>query len=447
MTEMRKMNKSRSKTFGVVLNPTLGDLQVDWKSLTEVELILKLKELGFPSTFDLTETLNLIEFKNVNDTLTVIEDFEGQFELGTESCIPHYQLAIKTKSICTKKPILEAFQQVLNAHVNIDIQFDFENMKKYCSKESDYHLDGYSGRIFKHQWKLNFIERKPELKQVLENPYPWQKFFLEQILSSTPDSRTVDWLVDPVGNTGKSSFARAYVSTEPTDAIIMKMDNHDRMELAFIYKITSYRDRYNKDPKIVFFDFPRATDQKKVMAATALMEDAKSGHLETTFGGKHREVQISNVHIVVLANFAPDLSVLSVDRWRVWRLGGQEYNNIIWPCKPTPVLWNFDSSSKFVEWGVRLDNISPSHLETMSQYKKIDIDSDWAVQEPTIEASSKLEVFSVQKQFTKKLNSSMNDAPNDIRILIFNLLRDNDLLQTFDKNGIIVRKKKNFSKK
>jgi hypothetical protein len=38
------------------------------------------------------------------------------------------------------------------------------------------------------------------------------RFFLDNILSSKPDSRIVDWLVDPVG-----SFARAYVSQEPTD--------------------------------------------------------------------------------------------------------------------------------------------------------------------------------------------------------------------------------------
>lgn len=443
--EIKKINKSRSKTFGIVLNPILGDSQVDWKLLTEGELLLKLKELGFPSIFDLTETLNSIEFKNVNDTVTGIEDFEGQFELGTETSIPHYQLAIKTKSICTKKPILEAFQEVLNVHTNIDIQFDFENMKKYCSKESNFYLESYSGRIFKHQWKLNFIERKPELKQVLENPYPWQSFFLEQILSLTPDSRTVDWLVDPVGNTGKSSFARAYVSSEPTDAIIIKIDNSDRMELAFICKIMSYRDRYNKDPRVVFFDFPRAVDQKKVLAATALMEDAKSGHLETTFGGKHREVQISNVHIVVLSNTAPDLSVLSVDRWRIWRLGGQVYNNIIWPCRPTPILWDFDPSSKFVEWGVRLDNISPFCLETMPQYKNIVIDSNWAVQNPIDEERKNLEVFSLQEQFTKKTNSSMYDAPNDIRILIFNLLREKkNLLQKLDKNDFFETRKKNF---
>lgn len=40
------------------------------------------------------------------------------------------------------------------------------------------------------------------------------------------------------------------------------------------------------------------------------MEDAKSGHLETSFRGKHREIQIGNVHIVVMSNTAY-LSILS----------------------------------------------------------------------------------------------------------------------------------------
>jgi len=36
------------------------------------------------------------------------------------------------------------------------------------------------------------MERKPELKAVMENPYLWQNFFLDQILSKTPDGRIVD---------------------------------------------------------------------------------------------------------------------------------------------------------------------------------------------------------------------------------------------------------------
>lgn len=54
-----------------------------------------------------------------------------------------------------------------------------------------------------------------------------------------------------------------------------------------------------------------------------LMQDAKSGHLETSFGGKHREF---NVHIILMSNTAPDLSVLIV------------YRNVIWPCHCEPGL-------------------------------------------------------------------------------------------------------------
>ena len=55
----------------------------------------------------------------------------------------------------------------------------------------------------------------------MDNPYKWQKLFKEEILIKDADDRIVDWLIDPVGNTGKSSFARAYVSNKLTDGILI----------------------------------------------------------------------------------------------------------------------------------------------------------------------------------------------------------------------------------
>ena len=75
--------------------------------------------------------------------------------------------------------------------------------------------------------------------------------------------------IDPVGNTGKSSFARAYVSVAPTEGILMKIDNLDRMELTVIKKIENYRMKYYKDPKVLLFDFPRVSDMRKILSATA----------------------------------------------------------------------------------------------------------------------------------------------------------------------------------
>ena len=221
----------------------------------------------------------------------------------------------------------------------------------------------------------------------------------------------MDWIIDPVGNTGKSSFARAYVSEVATDGILIKIDNLDRMELTLIKKIENYRMKYYKDPKVIFFDFPRASDPNKIISATALMEDAKSGHLETTFGGKHKEIEISDVHIIVLSNNAPDLSVLSVDRWRLWRLGGKHYENIIWPCKISPYLKKVSRRAWNIRWTVSIKNLTLEELKYLKQYELIIFDESWLMKK-----GENLEIFSETIQYVKDLVTNMNNSPNYIKI-------------------------------
>ena len=409
----KKKNMNRSKLFGVVINPKFDGI-VDWKSMSNLEADNKLKELKFPDRFVMNDILNKIRLQNVNKNYTDIVDFVGQLETGTESSIPHYQLAIKVNSLCTKKKVLEAFEEKIEGHINVQIQFNLEDMKNYCSKETNFISEQYSGRIYKHQWQMDFLERKPQLKEVLNNPFIWQKFVREELLDKVPDDRTVDWIIDPVGNTGKSSFARAYVSEVPTDGILMKIDNLDRMELTLIKKIEEYRTRYFKDPKVIFFDFPRASDPSKIISATALMEDAKSGHLETTFGGKHKEIEISDVHIIVLSNNAPDLSVLSVDRWRLWRLwrlGGEQYENIIWPCKISPYLKKVSRRAWNIRWTVSIRNLSLEELKSLKQYELITFDESWLMKE-----GENLERFGETTQYIKDLVTNMTNSPNYIKI-------------------------------
>jgi hypothetical protein len=413
-------NIRRSKTFGLVINPKVFDQEINWVTLSPDQVHLKLKELVFPNKFDVIEILTGIEFENVNGNITKIEDFHGQLELGDKTKIPHYQLAIKTKTLCLKKPILEELTNCLNGFINLDIQFNYTEMKKYCEKETVFISEEYSGRIMKQQWKLNFVERKPELKTVFDSPYPWQKFFLEEILTGKPESRIVDWLIDPLGNTGKSSFARAYVSREPTDAILMKIDNLDRMELALIQKISNYRDRYCKDPRIIFFDFPRATDFKKVVAATALMEDAKSGHLETSFGGRHREIQIGNVHIIVMSNTSPDLSILSEDRWRLWCLGGDSYKHVIWPCKCVPEIVFNDETTRMLEWNVRIRTLPVEDLEKKIQFKGLKLDNSWLLISPKNGPGL---LFGASDQTTKSIGCLYHEAPNDIKLKLLSKIK------------------------
>lgn len=150
VTKERKKNINRSKLFGIVINPKF-DQVIDWRSMSILEIDNKLKELKFPDRFVITDTLNKIRLQNVNKNYTDIVDFLGQLETGTETSIPHYQLAIKVNSLCTKKKVLEGFQEKIEGHINVEIQFNLEDMKNYCSKETTFISDKYSGKIYKHQ--------------------------------------------------------------------------------------------------------------------------------------------------------------------------------------------------------------------------------------------------------------------------------------------------------
>ena len=92
----------------------------------------RLKQLKFLNKYLLLEYLNDLEVINVSNNKTSINDFVGQLELGAENKIPHYQLAIEIKTICTKKKVLEAFEKKIHAHISVQVQFNFEDMKKYC---------------------------------------------------------------------------------------------------------------------------------------------------------------------------------------------------------------------------------------------------------------------------------------------------------------------------
>jgi len=134
-TKKINKNKNRSKLFGVVINPKL-DKTINWESLSIERLDNKLKEIKFLDKFLLTKYLNDLKIENISKNLTSINNFVGQLELRKNTKIPHYQLAIEMKTICTKKKVLEALEEKINGHISVEIQFNLEDMKNYCLKET-----------------------------------------------------------------------------------------------------------------------------------------------------------------------------------------------------------------------------------------------------------------------------------------------------------------------
>lgn len=135
---------------------------------------------------------------------------------------------------------------------------------------------------------------------------PWQASLLEMIKKS-PDSRKIHWYYDANGGQGKSFMTR----------ILMR--NYQAF-LADGKKADTLYAYHALLSSIVIFDLTRSQDGEFTPYST--METLKNGHYLST---KYESVNVSRdgeCHLIVFANFLPDRTKLSNDRWDVHILGG-----------------------------------------------------------------------------------------------------------------------------
>lgn len=153
-------------------------------------------------------------------------------------------------------------------------------------------------RAVKHYKQLVAASKRQKLNLELR---PWQQTLLTTLLL-TPHPRTIHWYWDPSGATGKTTFSRYLVSNY--DAFYTNGGKH--ADIACAYDMQ----------KIVVFDFTRSQADR---VPYSVMEAFKNGML---FSGKYESTtKIFDVpHVLCFANFEPERSQLSLDRWNIVKL-------------------------------------------------------------------------------------------------------------------------------
>lgn len=125
----------------------------------------------------------------------------------------------------------------------------------------------------------------------------WQ-IDLSNYLAEDADPRKIIWYYDNTGNSGKSYFSTRFKAK--TSYLVTGGKNQD------IYYAYNYE-------QVVFFDLPRA---KQDYVPYDVMESFKNGYfLSTKYECK--PVRFNVPHVIVFANFYPDTSKLSMDRWEI----------------------------------------------------------------------------------------------------------------------------------
>lgn len=145
------------------------------------------------------------------------------------------------------------------------------------------------------------------VEQITVTPHPlreWQQQ-LNATLLLPPDPREIIFVVDRIGNQGKSWFARYFCELHDNAQIIIPGKKAD---MAYVAR---------EDVRTFFFDTPRSKQGEFIQYD--FLEELKNGYF---FSPKYesRIKKIKTPHIVVCMNEYPDREKLSQDRYKVIEL-------------------------------------------------------------------------------------------------------------------------------
>lgn len=154
-------------------------------------------------------------------------------------------------------------------------------------------------------WSDRKIYMGQDLPQEL---YPWQEEVRDRCMAEA-DDRTINYIYDPVGNTGKSKFAK-YMAYHHKALMLPWGKTGDLLNL--VVKRTG--------TEIFFFDLSRSKPQdwaKDDIAAAA--EQIKNGHI-VNLKYETGDTMFNPPHVWMFSNQLPNLASVSYDRWAIWKI-------------------------------------------------------------------------------------------------------------------------------
>jgi len=223
-----------------------------------------------------------------------------QREVGTVAGKSHFQGRVKMKKKVRKAQLLKALEPLYETSlVYVRGEQAKENMGNFYVTKEETRVAG--------PWSDQMIYAGRDLA-CMSTPYPWQKQVLDSIAGEA-DDRTVNFIVDPVGNSGKSKLAK-YIGFKKLGMSLAFGDARSLANLVIKMK-----------PKPAYFlDLSRSKPKDNAMSDIYnVIEQIKNGYVLNT---KYEPeiMYMEPPHVWVLSNLPPVLDALSADRWVIWEM-------------------------------------------------------------------------------------------------------------------------------
>lgn len=150
------------------------------------------------------------------------------------------------------------------------------------------------------------IQQKTQRQMVLEKyeNIEWNKLQKEliNIIENEEDTRKINWVYDEIGNNGKTHLAKYYVAKGDTYYIT----GGKQADILYSYEGQS----------IIIYDLAR-TYADNIEHIYTTIENLKNGFYLSTKYNSEQRIYNKQPTIIILANFKPDISKLSKDRWNI----------------------------------------------------------------------------------------------------------------------------------
>lgn len=219
-----------------------------------------------------------------------------QEEVG-DAGTPHLQGYVHYKNAVALSTL-----KAWNPRLHLEQTRSVVNSVAYCSDKTK---RPPNGRVWSRGFDLPSGGPEPPLED--NELYLWQRSLMQE-LEGDPDDRTVVWYHDPDGGCGKTALAKCILVKFQSEVLYLS----GGASKDILHQVVKAK----KDPRIVIFNFPRTSEGKVSYAALETIKDGlvQSGKYE----GGFRYFPIP--HVIVFANWEPDRTALSADRWIIRHL-------------------------------------------------------------------------------------------------------------------------------
>jgi hypothetical protein len=169
-------------------------------------------------------------------------------------------------------------------------------------------------------------EYKGENIRLLDKPIdrrPWQNTLLnffydeskERFLQS--DDRSIYWVQDEIGTTGKSKFVKWLCINRPKEVVKIIYGSPSQLRSAVIGAGVR---------RLYIIDLPRTSGKDDSLDnILSVVEDIKNGHIVSNMYGRHSQLLMDPPHILIFSNQSCPTKKLSDDRWQIYRINKKTF--------------------------------------------------------------------------------------------------------------------------